>query len=201
MQKRIVEIVNSDTVLKDIRTSFITEDIKKINDSYIKYLYYNVNRSAAIGKFMHILKDIDKSDKIEKGIFEFTIIYSVSKNYVLELFPAIYHDKVNEIELNLKDNNYLDNRTLKIALEKNIDPRTLAFLRPQDIHPENWGKVIKKAAMRDEKKNNMATSDLYVCEKCEGKNCRMIELQIRSADEPTTKIITCMDCYNVEQRE
>ncbi len=201
MQARIKEILGTPTVLDEIKASFITEDIKKIDDSYIKYLYHNVNRGQTIGRFTSILKDINKSIKIEAGIFEFTLVYAASKNYVLSLFAAIYYDKVYEIELNLKDDNYLNNKTLKNALEKNIDPRALAFLRPQDMHPENWGTLIRKANIRDEKRNNMATSDLYECEACQGKNCRMIELQLRSADEPTTKIITCMNCMTVMTRE
>lgn len=200
INQRITELIAIPSVFDDIKSKFVTEDIKKVDDSFIKYLYYNVNRAAVISDFTNILKDVTTSMKIESGIFEFTLIYAVLKNYSLTLFPAIYYDKVNEIKLNLS-NSYLGNRTLKNALEKNIDARTLAFLRPQDIHPENWGTLIKKANLREQKKNNMARSDLYSCANCEGKNCRMVELQLRSADEPTTKIITCMDCYFVEQKE
>jgi DNA-directed RNA polymerase subunit M/transcription elongation factor TFIIS len=184
-----------------IKLEFKTEDSKKIEDSYIEFLYYNVNRNISISKFFYILKDMDESVEIEKGIFEFTLIYASFKNYTLKLLPAIYFDKVNEIELNLKDNNYLGNKTLRNALAKHIGSRTLAFLKPQDLHPERWGTIIKKNNLREEKKNNMPTTDLYVCQNCEGSKCRMVELQLRSADEPTTKIITCMDCYHVEQRE
>ncbi len=201
MQARIKEIIDSPSVLDEIKASFITEDIKKIDDSYIKFLYHNVNRGQTIGKFTSILKDINKSIAIEIGIFEFTLVYAASKNYALSLFAPIYYDKVCEIELNLKDDNYLGNKTLKNALEKNIDPRALAFLRPQDMHPENWSSLIRKANIRDDKKNNMATSDLYVCDECGGKNCRVVELQLRSADEPTTKIKTCMSCMSVSTYE
>ena len=200
MCTKIDEILGNDITLQELKDNFVTEDIKKVDDFYIKHLYYKVNRSATVIRFTKILNDIDKSNKIEQGIFEFTITYAVSKNYELSMFPAIYVDKVNELELNLKPS-YLNNKTLRGALDDGIDPRTLAFLRPQDIHPESWSTIIKKFNIREDKKNNMDKSDLYTCEKCEGKNCRMIELQLRSADEPTTKIITCMDCYHVEQRE
>lgn len=195
------KILNTETIWDKIKSEFITEDSKKVDDTYIKFLYYNVNRSEVITKFLEILNDMNKSVKIEQGIFEFTINYAALKNYTLNLLPAIYLDKANEIELNLREDNYLNNKTLKNALEKNIDPRTLAFLRPHDIHPERWGTIIKKNNLRDEKKNNMPTTDLYVCENCGKNKCRMVELQLRSADEPTTKIITCMKCYHVEQRE
>ena len=201
MQDRLNTIVTSPSILNEIKANFVTEDVKKVDDSCIKYLYFNVNRGEVVGKFTSLLKDINKAIKVEIGIFEFTLVYAASKNYALPLFPAIYNDKVYEIELNLREDSYLANKTLKNALEKNIDPRTLAFLRPQDMHPENWKELNKKINMREEKKNNMATSDLYTCETCGGTKCNMIELQLRSADEPTTKIITCMLCYSVSTRE
>lgn len=184
-----------------IKSEFINDDSKKIDISYIKFLYFNVNRNESICKFYTILENMDKSKNIESGVFEFTLIYASSNNSIMELLPAIYYDKINELVNNLEKDNYLMNKTLKNALNFNIDPRTLAFLRPQDIHPERWGTIIKKNVLRDEKKNNMATNDLYECEKCGKNKCTVVELQIRSADEPTTKIITCRECYHVEQRE
>lgn len=142
----------------NIKSKFFTEAVKKVDDSYIKYLYFNVNRSSTICKFLEILKDFDMCTKIEEGIFEFTIVYVGSKNYPLTFLPAIYNDKVIELVFNLKNGNHLENKTLKEALKKKyIDSRTLAFLKPQDIHPERWGLIIRKNDLRNEKKNNMAT--------------------------------------------
>lgn len=185
----------------NIKNEFINDDSKKIDLSFIKYLYYNVNRNESICKFFTILENMEKSKKIESGVFEFTLIYASANNSILELLPSIYHDKICELVNNLENNNHLENKTLKNALNYNIDPRTLAFLRPHDIHPERWGTIIKKNVLRDEKRNNMATNDLYECEKCGKNKCTVVEIQIRSADEPTTKIITCGECYHVEQRE
>lgn len=201
MDDTLNKIDNGPSIWTTIKAEFITDDGKKVDDVYLKHLYYNVNRSEVIGRYLNVLKDMDDSIAIEKGIFEFTLVYTSLKNYSLKLLPAIYFDKVNEIELNLKDNNYLGNTSLRNALKKHIGARTLAFLRPHDLHPERWGTIIKKNNLREEKKNNMATTDLYECVNCGESKCRMVELQLRGADEPTTKIITCINCYHVEQKE
>lgn len=37
-------------------------------------------------------------------------------------------------------------------------------------------------------------SDLFTCEKCNSRRCTYIQLQTRSADEPMTTFITCLEC-------
>ena len=39
-----------------------------------------------------------------------------------------------------------------------------------------------------------AVTDSFTCRKCRSKKCTYYELQTRSADEPMTLFITCIDC-------
>ena len=103
--------------------------------------------------------------------------------------------------LNLDEKSVLENRTLKSSIEKNeINPQLLAFLKPQDIHPDHWKDLIRKTSLREEKKKNIAVTDLYQCNKCKERRCRMMEIQTAGADEPMTRFITCLNCYNVMKR-
>ena len=180
---------------------YFTDNVKKINIKKIVYLNNNVDRSQTINKFADVLKDIETSIKIEAGIFEFTLVYCTTKNYMTKLMPSIYKDKVYELSVNLDENNLVGNLTLKSTIfEGKINPQTIAFLKPQDLHPERWELLIKKQNLREEKKKNMATTDLYQCWKCKNRKCRMVELQTRSSDEPMTKFITCLECYNVMKK-
>ena len=36
----------------------------------------------------------------------------------------------------------------------------------------------------------------FKCRKCKSKNCSHYQMQTRSADEPMTTFVTCMDCGN-----
>jgi len=164
---------------------YLSDQIKSVDKEYILHLNNTVDRSATISKFVSILKDIDSSIKIEAGIFEFTIIYTYTKNYVMTLMPSIYNDKVYDILCNLDPKDPIDNKTLLKDIESNkINPQIIAFLRPQDIHPERWQTIINKMNLKEEKKKNMATTDLYQCYKCKERKCSMIELQLRGLDEP-----------------
>lgn len=180
---------------------YITENFDCISKKKIKLLSKAIDRIETIGKFSAILKNIDAAIKLEAGIFEFTLVYGLIKNYVNEIFPAIYNDKVFDISQNLIPSNSIENNTLIDAINYgDLDPQTIAFLRPHEIHPERWETLIQKNKLREEKKRNIATTDVYTCYKCKGHRCSMIELQLRSADEPMTKIITCLDCYNVMRK-
>jgi transcription elongation factor S-II len=69
----------------------------------------------------------------------------------------------------------------------------------QDFNPEKWKTFIEKQQKIAE---SMLTSKLtanttsFKCFKCDSKNCSYYQMQIRSADEPMTSFITCIDCDN-----
>jgi len=42
--------------------------------------------------------------------------------------------------------------------------------------------------------NIQASTDMFTCKKCKSKRTTYYEAQIRSADEPATIFITCIDC-------
>jgi transcription elongation factor S-II len=69
----------------------------------------------------------------------------------------------------------------------------------QEINPERWKQLIKEKTIRDENKFNNkqeASTDLFTCPRstCKSKRCTYYEMQTRSADEPMTIFVTCLDC-------
>lgn len=180
---------------------FLTDNAKLIDSDKIIFLERFVDRVTTINNFVSILKNIDAAMKIEAGIFEFTLIYTSIKNYADAVMPSIYNDKARDLCANLDEHNSIENKYLKTAVLTNkLDPQTLPFLAPQDLHPERWEDLIRKKNLREEKKKNIATTDLYQCWKCKSRKCRMFEMQTRSADEPMTKFITCLECFNVMKK-
>jgi transcription elongation factor S-II len=39
-------------------------------------------------------------------------------------------------------------------------------------------------------------TDMFKCRRCGSRSCNYYEMQTRSADEPMTQFITCLDCNN-----
>ena len=53
-------------------------------------------------------------------------------------------------------------------------------------------KIKRKESRYDNKA--VASTDMFTCRKCKSKRCTYYELQTRSADEPATIFVTCLDC-------
>ena len=183
------------------KIEFMTDNVKLINIKKIQFLESNIDRADIISKIAKLLKDIDIAFRVEAGIFEFTLVYCATRNYMSKLMVAVYHDKVYELMQNLNPETQMQNKTLCLTIQEGkIDPQILAFLRPQDLHPERWKSLIQKANLREEKKKNMAVTDLYQCWKCKERRCTVMELQTRGSDESITKFITCTNCYTVMKK-
>ena len=44
--------------------------------------------------------------------------------------------------------------------------------------------------------NIEASTDTFTCRKCKSKKCTYMQIQTRSADEPMTLYVTCIECGN-----
>lgn len=180
-----------------IDLDYLTNLISKVNPISIDILNNNINRSKSIESIYNVLNDINKSIRIEAGIYEFSLIYVLIEKHINNIVSAIYKDKLNYLIRNIDPNTSTENKTLKNNLINNdIDPQMLAFLDEQSIHPDRWKTLVKKKELKEYKEKNMAATDLYKCYRCGERRCRVIQMQTRSADEPMTNFVTCLECSN-----
>ena len=76
-------------------------------------------------------------------------------------------------------------------------PSKLADMTPQEMMPELWKPLIDKTIWRNEhvlEERPAAMTDSFKCGKCKKRECTYQELQLRSADEPMTIFVTCLNC-------
>lgn len=147
-------------------------------------------------KMLDILGEEKLTINLEKGIFNYAIKEANSKKIIKKwenpYFTQLYLDRLRTVYLNLK------NSDLLIQLKnKEITPQNLAFMTHQEMNPDHWRNMIETKIKRDANKytNNVkASTDIFTCKKCRGKRCTYYELQTRSADEPATIFVTCLDC-------
>lgn len=188
--------IDSD-IVNEIRYGFITENSKDISHDLVVYSVNVVNRGFYFTKLANLLLDVEMADDIEKSIFEFTLIHLTLNNMEKYLVDSIYEDKFTEIYLNLDESSRLDNRTFKSSILKGyINPKLVAFLSPEQIHPDNYSKIMDKINYREKTENNMVTTNSYKCYKCGERKIKVTEMQLRSADEPVNRFYTCLICYN-----
>ena len=159
-------------------------------------------RKNVSGKFLELLEDEKQSINLEKGIFNYAIKEATNRKIIKKwenpYFAQIYIDRLRSIYVNLKNPELLN------MLKKNeIVPQTLAFMTHQEMNHEHWRVMIDRKIKRDASKFNtnvQASTDMFTCRKCKSKRSTFYELQTRSADEPATIFITCLDCGKQSKR-
>jgi len=144
------------------------------------------------------IQNIKISENLEKGIFNYTLEQCERKNLIKkwsnEFFGIIYIQKVKTIIFNL-NNSDVFNKLIK----KEIKAHELAFLNHQSMRPDLWDKLLEEKRIKDENKFTPkieASTDDFTCFKCKSKKCTFYQLQTRSADEPMTTFVSCLDCGN-----
>jgi DNA-directed RNA polymerase subunit M/transcription elongation factor TFIIS len=150
------------------------------------------------------IKNIKLSKSIEKGIYNYTIKLSKHKNIKRSwnnlIFNQLYISKVRSIYTNIKKDSYIQNESFLERIYNNeFDPEKIADLTIYDIFPDNWKTLIDNKSKRDKIKYELkpeAMTTLFKCRKCNSRETSYYELQTRSADEPMTQFITCLNCNN-----
>lgn len=158
-------------------------------------------RKNVIKNINKYVKNDKKSINIERSIFNYTIKDSTQKNIVKkwnnEYFTMIYCDKLKSILFNISYDTTTD--FLKNIKNGIIKSKNVAFITHHQMRPDIWNDLIKAKMERDKHKyeidKRLATSE-FKCRKCKERECSYYQLQTRSADEPMTTFVTCLNCGN-----
>jgi transcription elongation factor S-II len=142
-----------------------------------------------------IINDTSISSNVEKGIFNYAIreskIRKVIRKWDNEYFVIIYSDKLRTTIMNL------DERCLNRLKNKECKPHEIVFMNHQELKPEKWKKLIDDKIARDKSKYEDTASgatDEFKCGRCKQRKCSFYQMQTRSADEPMTTYVTCLNC-------
>ena len=165
----------------------------------------NINdplRQNIVNKLNKIINNICISRNIEKSIYNYTIKISKIKNikriWLNIIFKNLYLSKVRSIYSNIDCNSYIKNKNFLDRInDNNIDIKNIANMSIFDIFPENWKDILEEKSKKDKLKYELkpeAMTDAFKCRKCGSRSTSYYEVQTRSADEPMTQFITCLDC-------
>jgi transcription elongation factor S-II len=161
-------------------------------------------RFSIVKMFEKVIDDKTLVLKIEKGIFNYVIDKSREKNikryWSNRLFKDFYLTKIRSVYSNIKKDSYIKNTTFLDRIQSGeIDPEKICYINVYDIFPENWRELHNLRIKRDKLKYDLkpeAMTDVFKCRKCGSRSCSYYEIQTRSADEPMTQFINCLDCGN-----
>lgn len=155
-------------------------------------------------KFKDFIEKDDISINLEKGIFNYSIREAKKKKIVRKWtnknFIQIYTNRFRSVYSNIHPNSKICNKILLKKLKnRKLSPKKLAFMSHQEMSPRKWKKLIEAKIKRDKNLTEVdmsAATDEFKCYKCQKRLCTYYQLQTRSADEPMTTFITCLNCGN-----
>ena len=139
---------------------------------------------------------------IEKSIYNATIqearIKCIPRDWDSREFKFIYKVKYIKIKCNCGYNSNANDvmGKIKYGLWK---PENIITMKSTDLYPEKWEDILLKNSKKMEALTLSAPKDgtsIFKCGKCKKNNCNYFQMQTRSADEPMTTFVTCLNCNN-----
>ena len=156
-------------------------------------------RNNIRSKLNQFIKNVKYSKYLEKGIYNYSLKEATNRKVVKKwdnpFYIQLYLDRLRSIYINLQKSPSF----LAQVQDGTIKAPIVAFMTHQEMCPEKWEVLIQAKIIRDKTNfdpNIEASTDTFTCRKCHGKKCNYYMQQCRSADEPMTTFVSCIDCGN-----
>jgi DNA-directed RNA polymerase subunit M/transcription elongation factor TFIIS len=127
-------------------------------------------------------------DRVMEGLNEFAFKY-IETNDCTFLINDIFINKVDELIKIMEESEYLG----EMITTGHILPEEIAYMKPHELCPERYKAIVEKKAYEHNQKKNKG-SNIFSCKKCKQSNCEVTQKQTRSADEPATTFVKCLEC-------
>jgi len=163
------------------------------------------HRLKIIQVFTSVLKghcDEDDVLDLERGIYNATLDdakkHMVPLTWDHEMFKWMYSTVAKRTLTNFHPDSYVGNKSLIERWKQGeFTLDSLGNLTYYELHPMNWKELKDQQVRRDKRilEGNLAmATDRFRCSQCKKKLCSYYELQTRSADEPMTIFVSCLNC-------
>ncbi len=150
------------------------------------------------------LMDLELATQLEESILHVVADQGIKENIDLDwtnrIFWNMYRSRCISLYENLRGkDSYVGNTENWLAKLKTgeISPRGFAELTAVDLCPSRWKASIEKIIESDKRlysKNENAAIFMW-CSNCKKKTkCDYYQMQTRSADEPMTTFVNCLEC-------
>lgn len=144
----------------------------------------------------------EQHEELEKGIFRYSLEDAKKKHlkavWENPEFQTLYDVHVRRVLSNLDERSYVKNtRLIQRLQEGEFKVWEIPYMSCADLYPENWVTLSEREMKREAKMLEVDTSmatDMFRCSRCGKRQCTYYEQQTRSADEPMTIFIRCINC-------
>ena len=158
--------------------------------------------SAVIDARLGQLLDPEQRTDLERGIYNASLDEAkrrgVRRHWENPDFVDIYKVIARRTVSNLDPTAYVGNSRLILRLQEGeFPPHRIPFMSSRELYPEHWQELADEQLKRETtmlEGNQEEGSDMFKCRRCGKSKTRYWEMQTRSADEPMTIFIRCLNC-------
>ena len=122
----------------------------------------------------------------------------IVRSWKYPLFAHLYKMQAIHITSNFHPNSYVKNTELFDQFQKGeMTLESIADMNVYELFPSHWREMFEQQQMREKNQlegNRAMATDQFLCTRCWKRECTYYEMQTRSADEPMTIFITCVNC-------
>lgn len=197
------ENIEEDTEEEEVVTKPVRE-VKATVRSNSKDVFVDCTIRDKVISNMEELMSHEMAVEVEMSILRVVKYQALKDNIDVDwnnrVFWNLYRSKCMTIYENLRGTeSYVANREnwLHKLKNKEITPNALAELSAVDLCPARWKESIEKIIEAEKKlysKDGTAAIFMW-CSSCKKKTkCDYYQMQTRSADEPMTTFVTCLEC-------
>lgn len=152
--------------------------------------------------------ELVENDELAKTLEE-SVLHVISDQALKEgidvdwsnrVFWSMYRSRAISVYENLRGpEGYVQNKEGWVEKLKSneITPRAFAEMTAVDMYPHRWKASIERIIDLEKKRNTKKdnASIMMWCSRCKKQSkCDYYQLQTRSADEPMTTFVTCLEC-------
>ena len=182
------------------KSTLLTED-----SSNQEVVLANPERKLILDAFQKSLSEFCDDDdmlELERGAYNASLEEAkkrlVPLTWAHDTFKWIYKMIAKRVLSNFHPGTYVGNKSLiQRWKEGEFTLEAVGHRSPYEMNPANWKDLQDQQFRRDKRilEGNLAmATDRFRCSRCQKRQCSYYELQTRSADEPMTIFISCLNC-------
>ena len=191
-KKKKASLIISNVIIhpdKQLQIDTKKNDIRQKTLSYMSQLFNN------------ILSE-DECEKLEHEIYKVSLFEAETKHIIkdwsIKLYHHIYMSTIRKIVSNLYPTSYVNNvELLQKYKNKEITLEEIASMNHYAMFESKWRELIEHQQNIEKRQlegNKSMATDQFLCTRCFKRECTYYEMQTRSADEPMTIFINCLNC-------
>lgn len=153
-----------------------------------------------------LIKHVDQevAMKYSKNLAVEVFNYSLRKSKSLNINPSweckefclIYGHKAYNILLHLDVDSRVSDHTLINMIKDGILTREIIEMEIYKLAPSVSEEHRNRVSMQANIQNRLKITTLHTCRVCGKNNASYEQKQVRSADEPSTIFLECLECHN-----